>query len=273
MGGPKGEEGSSGEIKIKNNARKATPNPEKLHVGVAAQPASLQLQKNQKAKTWKPAGERHKRPKTPAGVAPPENSGPACERCLKLGGPRPQAPDVQLARQDFSAAGVQAPRLPARTSTEAPPQERPAPPPPVYKQGGGSPEWGGEERTRSPCGPLPPRAASATDTHPARCRPSRPVQPPPAPAPGFVALPPPPPRDPARAAAAAAATGTRPHNAPRRAPPPAHTAPRRAARGGRAGGKPRTWAPFSEAAEGCQAGRGGLRRDPPRRLSGAARGE
>lgn len=81
---------------------------------------------------------------------------------------------------------------------------------------------------------------------PARCRPSRPVQPPPAPAPGFVVLrlppPPPPPlllRDPARAVAAA--TGTRPHNAFLFAPPPAHTALRHAAGGGRAGEQPKTW--------------------------------
>lgn len=77
---------------------------------------------------------------------------------------------------------------------------------------------------------------------PARCRPSRPVQPPPAPAPGFVVLrlPPPPllPRDPARAVAAA--TGTRPHNAFLFAPPPAHTALRHAAGGGRAGEQPKT---------------------------------
>lgn len=79
--------------------------------------------------------------------------------------------------------------------------------------------------------------------NPARCRPSRPVQPPPAPAPGFVVLrlpPPPPPslRDPARAVAAA--TGTRPHNAFLFAPPPAHTALRHAAGGGRAGEQPKT---------------------------------
>lgn len=76
---------------------------------------------------------------------------------------------------------------------------------------------------------------------PARCRPSRPVQPPPAPAPGFVVLllqPPPPPPDPARAVAAA--TGTRPHNAFLFAPPPAHTALRHAAVGGRAGEQPKT---------------------------------
>lgn len=77
---------------------------------------------------------------------------------------------------------------------------------------------------------------------PARCRPSRPVQPPPAPAPGPAVLrpppPPPPPRDPARAAAAA--TGTRPHNAFLFAPPPAHTALRHAAGGGRAGAQPKT---------------------------------
>lgn len=76
---------------------------------------------------------------------------------------------------------------------------------------------------------------------PARCRPSRPVQPPPAPAPGFVVLRPPPPlppRDPARTVAAA--TGTRPHNAFLFAPPLAHTALRHAAGGGRAGEKPRT---------------------------------
>lgn len=82
------------------------------------------------------------------------------------------------------------------------------------------------------------------DTHPARCRPSRPVQPPPAPAPGFVVLrlpppPPPPLRDPARAVAAA--TGTRPHNAFLFAPPPAHTALRHAAEGGRAGERPKTY--------------------------------
>lgn len=78
------------------------------------------------------------------------------------------------------------------------------------------------------------------DTHPARCRPSRPGQPPPAPAPGLAALrpPPPPPRDPARAAAAA--TGTRPHNASLFSPPPAHTAPRHAAAGGRADEWPKT---------------------------------
>lgn len=79
---------------------------------------------------------------------------------------------------------------------------------------------------------------------PARCRPSRPVQPPPAPAPGFVVLrlpppPPPPLRDPARAVAAA--TGTRPHNAFLFAPPPAHTALRHAAEGGRAGERPKTY--------------------------------
>lgn len=78
--------------------------------------------------------------------------------------------------------------------------------------------------------------------NPARCLPSRPVQPPLAPAPGFVVLrlPPPPPllRDPARAVAAA--TGTRPHNAFLFAPPPAHTALRHAAGGGRAGEQPRT---------------------------------
>lgn len=77
--------------------------------------------------------------------------------------------------------------------------------------------------------------------NPARCLPSRPVQPPPAPAPGFVGLrlpPPPPPRDPARAVAAA--TGTRPHNAFLFAPPPAHTALRHAAGGGRAGVRPKT---------------------------------
>lgn len=77
---------------------------------------------------------------------------------------------------------------------------------------------------------------------PARCRPSRPVQPAPAPAPGFVVLrlplSPPPLRDPARAAAAA--TGTRPHNAFLFAPPPAHTALRHAAGGGRAGEPPKT---------------------------------
>lgn len=77
---------------------------------------------------------------------------------------------------------------------------------------------------------------------PARCRPSRPVQPAPAPAPGFVVLrlplPPPPLRDPARAVAAA--TGTRPHNAFLFAPPPAHTALRHAAGGGRAGEPPKT---------------------------------
>lgn len=78
--------------------------------------------------------------------------------------------------------------------------------------------------------------------NPARCRPSRPVQPPPAPAPWFVVLrlPPPPPslRDPARAVAAA--TGTRPHNAFLFAPPPAHTALRHAAGGGRAGEQSKT---------------------------------
>lgn len=78
---------------------------------------------------------------------------------------------------------------------------------------------------------------------PARCRPSRPVQPPPAPVPGFVVLRLPPPlppslRDPARAVAAA--TGTRPHNAFLFAPPPAHTALRHAAGGGRAGEQPKT---------------------------------
>lgn len=77
------------------------------------------------------------------------------------------------------------------------------------------------------------------DTHPARCRPSRPGQPPPAPAPGSAALrPPPPPWDPARAAAAA--TGTRPHNASLSSPPPAHTAPRHVAAGGRADEPPKT---------------------------------
>lgn len=77
--------------------------------------------------------------------------------------------------------------------------------------------------------------------NPARCRPSRPVQSPPAPAPGFVVLrlpPPPPLQDPAKAVAAA--TGTRPHNAFLFAPPPAHTALRHAAGGGRAGEQPKT---------------------------------
>lgn len=113
----------------------------------------------------------------------------------------------------------------------------------VYKQGGGSareraPEELGEglQIARSLA-----RLFTGSNTHPARCRPSRPVQPPPAPAPGFVVLllqPPPPPPDPARAVAAA--TGTRPHNAFLFAPPPAHTALRHAAVGGRAGEQPKT---------------------------------
>lgn len=75
----------------------------------------------------------------------------------------------------------------------------------VYKQGGGGARRapGGEGAgvgVSAPGGPV------CGLPHPARCRPSRPVQPPPAPAPGPAVLrpppPPPPPRDPARAAAA-----------------------------------------------------------------------
>lgn len=79
---------------------------------------------------------------------------------------------------------------------------------------------------------------------PARSRPSRPVQSPPTPTPGFAVLRlPPPPLPPLlrdRARAVAAATGTRPHNAFLFAPPPAHTALRHAAGGGRAGEQPKT---------------------------------
>jgi len=112
----------------------------------------------------------------------------------------------------------------------------------VYKQGGGGArESAREGEGAAGVGVSAPGPVCGL-THPARCRPSRPVQPPPAPAPGPAVLrpppPPPPPRDPARAAAAA--TGTRPHNAFLFAPPPAHTALRHAAGGGRAGAQPKT---------------------------------
>lgn len=159
---------------------------------------------------------------------------PVPERKLSLRTPRVLQPKGNgvLPTPGTSHAGPAAPHLEGGSSPAAP------------RPGGGrwASGWRGRVFTNKGAGARGGGARGAgpgpRDTHPARCRPSRPGQPPPAPAPGFAALRPPPPRDPARAAAAA--TGTRPHNASLFSPPPAHTAPRHAAAGGRADEWPKT---------------------------------